>query len=141
MKLYEFNGATFTKRETFTDQPEAIAITLPVAWFDDFKDGEASFWRQMKVVNDGDNDMWNQTISAIPKCEVPYVYLVFKGKVQVRLTVVDYLRNTSMSFQRHGFVADFKDKNWIRLTGPVIKAPTDFLMRGFQGFRYTTLIF
>jgi hypothetical protein len=141
MKLYEFKDSTFTKRETVTDMPEGIAVTLPEAWFKDFDDGELAFWRAMERVDKDEDYLWHQTISGIPKIEVPYLYLVFKGKVQVRMSVVDYLRNESMAFQRSGFVAEFPNKNWIRLTGPVIKAPGDFLMRGFQGFRYTSLIF
>lgn len=141
MKLIEFNGPHFEKRETFTDAPAAIAVTLPEAWFDDFEDGEDAFWRAMKHTDESDDYIWNQTISSIPKHEVQYVYIVFKGKVQVRLSVIDFLRNHSMSYQRSGFIADFPNKNWVRLTGPVVKAPSDFLMRGFQGFRYTSFIF
>ena len=141
MKLIEFNGPHFTKRETYSDLPDAVAITLPERWFLEFADGEAAFWRAMAEVDKGEDYMWHQTIAAVPKCEVQYVYLVFKGKVQVRMTVVDYLRDTSMAFQRNGFVAEFPNKNWVRLTGPVVKAPADFFMRGFQGFRYTSLIF
>src|SRR4051812_27045856 len=114
MKLYTFNGPHFTKVETYTAQPDAIAVTLPEAWFDDFEDGEDAFWRAMKQVEESDDYIWHQTIASVPKQEVLHVYLVFKGKVQVRLTVVDYLRNESMSFQRHGFVADFPNKNWVR---------------------------
>lgn len=141
MKLIEFNGPHFTKRESYADQPDGILVTLPEAWFDDFADGEEAFWRAMKAVDAEDDYIWHQTISSIPVHEVQFVYLVFRGKVQVRLSVVDYLRNQSMSFQRSGFIADFPNKNWVRLTGPVVRAPSDFLMRGFQGFRYTSFIF
>ena len=141
MKLIAFNGPTFTKRETFSDKPEGILVTLPEAWFKDFADGEAAFWRAMEHVDKDDEYIWHQTIGNVPTVETPFVYLVFRGKVQVRLSVIDYQRNVSMSFQRSGFVAEFPDKNWVRLTGPVVKAPSDFLMRGFQGFRYCNLIF
>jgi hypothetical protein len=141
MKLIIFEGSTFRKVDTDFAQPDGILVTLPAAWFLDFADGEAAFWRAMEGVNETENYIWHQTIGNIPTIEVPHVYLVFGGKVQCRLTVIEYERNKSMSFQRNGFIADFPNKNWVLLTGPVVKAPSDFLMRGFQGFRYCKFIF
>ncbi len=141
MKLIVFEGETFNKVDTQTAVPDAILVTLPEAWFADFADDEAAFWRAMRASDTCDDFIWHQTIGTIPTIDVPYVYLVFRGKVQCRLSVVEYKRNRSMAFQRNGFVAVFPNKNWVLLAGPVVKAPSTFLMRGFQGFRYCSLIF
>ena len=139
MKLIEFHGSQFTKRETYAETPTGILLTLPAAWFREFEDGEQAFWDSMRHIKE-EETLWYHTISSVPKQEVLYAYIVFGGKVQARLTVVDFLKNHTMSFQRNGGIAHFPDKNWALLTDPV-KAPSDFFMRGFQGFRYSALIF
>lgn len=141
MKLYVFGeDGTFEKVEN-GGKPAGILLTIPEKFFDEIVDAMAYINRAMEAdVPDG-TVKWYNTISGIPKLPVDFCYLVFKGKVQYRLTIVDIQHHDIMTFQDEGGVRTFLNKKWIRLTGPAEKAPRDLWMRGFQGFRYADFIF
>lgn len=142
IKLYDFSkGSTFTKKESF-DLPYGIAITVPIRFFEEGRYTRETFARFMLGhMNQKEDAIWYQTICAIPKLDVGFVYLVIDGIVMYRLSIVEYLRNQSITFYDCDQLKSFEKKNWVTLCGPVIKAPHNFLMRGFQGFRYTSEIF
>ncbi|HET6991016.1 MAG TPA: hypothetical protein VFJ43_06815 [Bacteroidia bacterium] len=87
------------------------------------------------------NGFWGQTIANIPTIDVLWCYIVFNGMVQYRMNIVNFERNASKEFNDGGIIRVFNNKNWINLTGPVIKAPREIPWKGFQGFRYTEMLF
>jgi len=140
MKLYIFDkDGYFEKRENY-GKPSGIAITVPARFFDEYPGGEKQFRYIIGLLNES-GMKWGQTISGIPKLEVDYVYLVFGGKVKYRCSIHSFEKNVSKEFGDGGIVRCFNNKNWVNLIGPVEKAPSDFWMKGFQGFRYMDFIF
>ena len=123
-------------------KPEGIIITMPSKFFDEYPNGEAGYRRIVESMNRFDDVMWGQTISAIPKHEVLYCYICFGGYVQYRFNIVDFEKSVSKEFNDGGIIRVFKNKNWVNLCGPVVKAKDcEFAMKGFQGFRYTNILF
>lgn len=122
-------------------KPEGIIITMPEKFFAEYPGGEAQFRHIMEAMNHHDTIVWGNTIANIPQHEVLYCYLCFKGFVQYRLNILDYERNVSKQFSDGGIVRVFSNKNWVNLCGPVIPAPRQIPRTGFQGFRYTHLLF
>lgn len=114
---------------------------MPARFFDLYPGGEKQFRHIMDMVDKHDTITWGQTISNIPKQPVIHCYLVFSGKVQYRLTIIDFEKNVSKEFNDGGLIRVFNNKNWANLCGPVIAAPFDIPMKGFQGFRYTDDLF
>jgi hypothetical protein len=122
--------------------PEGIIITMPLRFFDDYPHGEAGYRRIVEYMNVKEDIVWGQTISGIPKVEVPYCYICFGGFVQYRFQIVNYEKNATKEFNDGGIIRVFENKNWVNLCAPVVKAPKEkFPQRGFQGFRYTPLLF
>lgn len=110
---------------------------MPERFFQEYLGGEDAFKAVMEYVDAGTTN-WNQTISSVPKADVQFVYLCYRGKVQLRLTLLKFEKNISKTFCGE---RTFNNKNWAVLCGPVVWAEGDFPQRGFQGFRYTEFIF
>ena len=119
---------------------DAILITVPERFWDEYPGGKDAFDKVMDFVSQG-RCLWHQTISNIPKQNVEFVYLVIHGKIALRLTIHEYMKNTSLTFKDGGVDRSFGNKNWVVLTGPVEKAPREMIRKGFQGFRYTEFLF
>lgn len=119
---------------------DCIILTIPNRFWDEYPGGLAMFKRVMKQIDQGRNT-WLQTISGIPKQEIEFVYLCFLGKVQCRLTPIEFRRNESHQWEGVDGMRVFNSRNWVELTGPVQWAEKEYPMKGFQGFRYTEFIF
>lgn len=140
MKLYVFDDSgTFRKVEN-GGKPYAIALTVPVRFFEDYSGGLAQFQYIMGILEEA-GMTWHNTISAKPKMDVDYCYLVYDGKVQLKLLILGFETGKSRTFIEEDIERFFPNKNWVNLIGPVDKAPRDYYMKGFQGFRYTDFIF
>lgn len=140
MKLYCFNDTPYFEKVENGGMPAGILITMPAKFFEEAYTPD-TFTRIMAIGNEREDFVWGQTISAIPTLEVEYVYLVFGGKVQYRLSILNYERNVTKRFDDEAVTRVFENKNWVNLCAPIVKAPSDFFMRGFQGFRYADFIF
>lgn len=90
-----------------------------------------------------EDSVWNFRLTNLPTIDVAYVYLVFDGLVQYRANLVMYQRGAEKEFydSPDGKARRFPKSNWVIFTGPIIKAPYEIPMRGFQGFRYTKQVF
>jgi hypothetical protein len=123
--------------------PEGIALTLPVAFFQDRGMSYAEFEKMFVRYMRRDDAIMNFRLTNLPLHDVAYVYLIFDGFLQYRANLVMYERNTAKEFNDapDGKIRSFPPSNWVLFTGPVIKAPHDIPMKGFQGFRYTTKLF
>lgn len=120
--------------------PDAIIITVPMAFAKEYPGGWPAFEKQLEYIDRGRLTWWN-TIASIPKHRVEFVYLIYDGHLQCRLTAMTFQKNVTKSFTDGGVERIFEHKNWVQLCGPVIKNPEVQPMRGFQGFRYTELLF
>lgn len=125
------------------DPPEAILLTLPVAFFNDRGMSYAEFEKYFDEVMADPDSLWNFKLTNLPTMDVAWAYLVFDGFVQYRLNLVQYERNVSKVFEDapDGNPRVFDVCNWVILCGPPVKAPFDIPMRGFQGFRYSKQLF
>lgn len=123
--------------------PEGIALTLPVAFFQDRGMSYAQFEKMFLEYMQQDDAIWNFRLTNLPLHDVLYVYLIFDGFLQYRGNLVQYERNVAKDFYDapDGIVRSFPPCNWVLFTGPIVKCPDDRPMRGFQGFRYTTKLF
>lgn len=123
--------------------PDGIVLTLPVAFFKDrgmsYSEFEKLFERYMRR----EDAIWNFRLTNLPKHDVAYVYLIFDGFLQYRANLVQYERNVAKKFydSPDGRVRSFPPSNWVLFTGPIVKAPQDWPLKGFQGFRYCTKLF
>jgi hypothetical protein len=122
---------------------EGIALTLPVAFFDDRGCTVAEFEKLFVRYMRKEDAIWNFRLTNLPTRDFVYVYLVFEGLIQYRCNFVMLERNKAKSFydSPDGNVRHFPPTNWILFTGPAVPAPYEMPQRGFQGFRYTTKLF
>lgn len=131
------------KTKHMREPPEAILLTLPVAFFQDRGMTCAEFQPYFERLMRHPDNLWNFKLTNLPTHDVAWVYLVFDGHVQYRLNLVQYERGTTKAFNDapDKQVMVFDKCNWVILTGPPVKAPFEIPMRGFQGFRYSKQLF
>jgi len=129
--------------KSFSAPPEAIILTMPVAFFKDRNMPEDKFADYFERYMRHETATWNFVKKQLPTQDVAWVYLVWSGKIQFRLNLVCYERNQSKSFDDSwdGKVRHFPEKNWIILSGPAVRPPHDIYIKGFQGHRYTEKLF
>lgn len=125
------------------EQPDAIVLTLPVAFFKDRGMNAEEFKQLFERHMRKDGCYWNFKLTNLPKHDVLYVYLVFDGHIQYRANLMCYERNKTKTFTDSvdKKVRTFPLSNWVLFTGPVVKPSEPIQMRGFQGFRYSAVIF
>ncbi len=124
--------------------PEGIVITLPKIYFEETGVGTGFFVKSFEQYMDDEEAVWNFKLKNLPKLDVAFVYIIFDKEIQYRANLVMYERNVSKVFQDppyFGKVREFKNKNWVLLTGPIVKPPYEIPLKGFQGFRYCTKLF
>lgn len=126
-----------------TEPPVAIILTLPVQFFKERQMDEESFKKYFERLMRKEDMLWNFRLTNLPTHDVAWVYFNFFGKVHYRLNLVMYQRNAAKSFNDtpDGITRDFDASNWVICTGPVVPAPYEISMKGFQGFRYSKQIF
>lgn len=123
--------------------PEGIALTLPVAFFDDRDTDIPRFIKMFERFMSKDNSIWNFRLTNLPTQEIAWVYLIFDRKIQFRVNFVMYERGVSKEFYDapDHKVRQFPNANWVILSGPSVRPPHEWPQKGFQGFRYTTKLF
>lgn len=121
---------------------DAILLTIGKKVFDIYPGGEKQVRKLLEGMNKTDRYHWCQLCgSGVPRIKVPYVYLVFNGKIQYRAEVKGYGKNVTQEFNDTGITRIMRDCNLVYIQGPVIAAPYEIPFKGFQGIRYTELIF
>lgn len=121
-------------------KPDAIIVAMPARFFQEYT--MEKFLQDIENMNTIDNFVWYRVMKNLPKIQTPYCYWIIDGKVKYRMDIAKLVRNKTYRFARpKGGIATFENANCIELVGPVITAPYDIPMRGFQGFRYSELIF
>lgn len=92
--------------------------------------------RGLRALNT-DDDAWVYIgMAQKPKTEVLHFYVLVGGRIIGRANIAEYLTEQPK-------IECWDDstracKYWAVLTAPFQEPPHRFLMRGFQGFRYTT---
>lgn len=121
-------------------QPDGIALTLPVMFFQERGMSTDQFKKLFERFMRREDAIWNFRLTNLPKRDVAWVYLIFDRHLQYRANFVMYERNTAKSFNDSpdGIQREFPPSNWVLFTGPIIKPPYPMPQRGHQGFRYTT---
>ena len=124
-------------------RPDGIMLTLPVMFFEDRGMDTKSFKALFERYMSQDDALWNFRLTNLPKHDIAFVYLVFDKQVQYRLNFVQYERNVPKTFKDSPDrkVREFPPSNWVIMCGPPIKPPNKWPQKGFQGFRYTTMLF
>ena len=125
--------------------PDSIMINVPEAFFQHqgkiVGDREAAFRRFYELMGTSEmpeDSAFYHFISSIPTLEILHVFVCFKGFVQYKAILVEFLRNEPV------MLADYQHpepRNWCVTTGPVIKAPEGIVQKGFRGFRYCKDLF
>lgn len=77
-----------------------------------------------------------------PKVEPLYVYFLIGGKVKLRCQFVMYDQPASKQ-KTFDDGRTLKGSTWAIMTGPMVRAKKgqEPLMKGFQGFRYSPILF
>ena len=115
------------------EQQRAIAVTWPLK---SMTKSPREFVREFMSINDGET-CWYAKVNAVPKQEVLYCYIIIDNRVRYRANIVGFEQGCEMTFD-DGRTATAK--KWMILGAPVVKAPHKIEMTGFQGFRYTRLL-
>jgi len=118
-----------------TDRPQAIIVTFPRVFFREVS--RLQFVRQFCGMN-RDDSYWICKMGNVPRIEVPYCYIVIDNRIRYRANIAGFERGGEREFD-DGRKATARA--WMILTAPVIKAPGRIERLGFQGFRYSDLIF
>ena len=119
--------------------PEGIIVTLPKRFFEE--QDHATYLKELEKVNN-DEHVWYRVMKNLPKQDFLYVYTIIANKVHHRTMFAGLARNKTMKFPRpNGGIRTFENANAVIMAGPVVMAPYEIPMKGFQGFRYTEKIF
>lgn len=123
-----------------TEPPIAIIVTLPKRFFEE--QNHEAYLKELQDVHDYDH-VWYRVCKNLPIHDVAYVYTIIDNKIHHRAQFAGVERNKDYRFTRpDGKWREFKSANAILTCGPVVMAPEEIIMKGFQGFRYVTeLIF
>jgi len=118
--------------------PVGIIVTFSKEMI--YKDiGYDKFIRQFVTsLNASDNSIWHHCLCNKPKNEVLYCYVLFDGKIRYRANIAMFEASHRKTFADG---RSFHPRAWMLLCGPVVKAPYDIPMSGFQGFRYCAEMF
>jgi hypothetical protein len=122
---------------------EGIILTMPVIFFEETGHTSKTLCKQFEEEFSNENGLWYFLKKNLPVQDFIYIYIVWDGKIQYRTNLASIERNKSYAFcdEPDGKVRRFENKNWIILCNPLIKAPYEIPMKGFQWHRYTKKIF
>jgi hypothetical protein len=117
------------------ERKQAIVITFPARCFQEFG-SIREFLKNWQNVASSDST-WYWKMSNVPQQEVLYCYIVIGNRVRWRCNITSFESGGEMTFDGGRTVTT---RNWRLLTAPVEKAPFKIPMGGFQGFRYSDLL-
>lgn len=122
------------------NNPEAIIMTYPSSCLKNEYEQQLFARMMMGYMNTVEDAVWHQKCKNKPKHDVLYLYFIVLGKIKYRLNVMGWNHGTPITLN---FTDGQREVTWPRLElcGPVLQAPEDIQMRGFQGFRYTDKLF
>lgn len=118
------------------EKPEGIIITVSQSMIgvNGYRQWLHNFLHAMR------QDEWIYSFRAAtkPKQDVLYVYLCIGNRIRYRAL---YVRSTGACLKHFSDGRTLEGKAWVEVCGPVVRAPKAIHMTGFQGFRYTPMLF
>jgi len=120
-------------------QPQGIIKTLPIDFFDNYKNGGLSGFEKSFMGMNIYNYHWIFSLPGKPKYDVLYFYLLFNGAIRYRANIIGYEQIDEAVNCADG--SSRTAKIWVQVSSPIIKANPPITMKGFQGFRYTEMLF
>lgn len=86
---------------------------------------------------------WMHTCSNMPTMEVDHIYIIVANRLYGRVYCGGFHRKPNDGIIGYGATGKQKlmDKPFVILSGPFEKCPYKRILKGFQGFRYTTKLF
>ncbi|MBC8053775.1 MAG: hypothetical protein H7Y13_11990 [Sphingobacteriaceae bacterium] len=127
-------------KKVWQELPEAIIVTLPARFFQEYDHGK--YLAEIKEMNVNEEMVWYRVMKNLPIYDVIWVYTIIDNKIHHRSQFAGLLRNTTLTFSRpEGGSRTFENANAVMMTGPIVMAPEEITMKGFQGFRYSQFIF
>lgn len=125
--------------------PEGIAITFGKEMMIEqggVKNFLTNFNYYMACYDEG--DYWMHRCKNLPSKEVDVIYIIVLNRLYAKVYNGGYHKHNP-HFPITGLSADGKQKeidwNYIALSGPMELCPFKRMLKGFQGFRYTTKLF
>lgn len=127
-----------------TIQPEGIAITFGKQMIEEqggLKNFLKVFQETMSLHEEG--AYWMHTCSNFPKMEVDHIYIIVANRLYGKVYCGGFHKNHNKDVVAYGATGEQKlmDKPFVILSGPFEKCPHKRILKGFQGFRYTTKLF
>lgn len=117
-----------------TTPPIGIIVTLPKRFFEE--QNHAAYLKELQDLNNHEQ-VWYRVCKNLPIHDVLYVYTIIDNYIHHRAQFAGLERNKEYRFSRpDGKVKSFGNANAILTCGPVVMAPRQYYMKGFQGFRY-----
>ncbi|HDZ27072.1 hypothetical protein LCGC14_0500970 [marine sediment metagenome] len=118
------------------DQPDGIIITISQGMLKE--KGLRNWLRNFFEAMDNEDLSYWMRQGTKPKRDFLYVYLCIGGKVRYRANYVGAYGPGEMTFTTGETMFG---KAWVVISGPLVRAPWPFPMKGFRGFRYTEFLF
>lgn len=115
-------------------QPPIGLITTFSQQMIEYNGGKFSFMRSFLACMDDSDNTWLHRSKNKPRFDILYAYIIIAGKLRYRVNYVGYDTGPAIIYRiNHQWQI-----NWPRmiLAGPLVKAPYEIKMQGFQGFRY-----
>ena len=121
--------------------PEGIAITFGKEMMQE-QGGAKKFLSNFLEQMSFDGAYWMHKCSNLPTRDIDHIYIIALNRLWGRVYNGGFRRNPTNVI---GFTADDRpiDVNWnfITLAGPFERCPHKRILKGFQGFRYTSRLF
>ncbi len=121
------------------ERPEAIIITLSLNTIKDYRGGYRAILNDW-INSDGESMLWYYKCGNAPVQPVSIVYWVVAGRIRWQCRLVSVLKNHTMKFSNGSF--PMYAKAWLELIDfEQIPRQLQLAMPGFQGFRYSAILF
>ncbi len=126
------------KKALCMTSPVGIIVTFSKKMIYDEIGKEKFIGQILTRLNENREAYWMHTMHIKPKHEVIYCYILYDGKIQMRANIAGFEKGYPVIFLNR---RTYTPNHWMILTAPVVVAPFDIPMKGFQGFRYCAEMF
>lgn len=121
----------------------ALVKTFPLVFFREVT--VSQFVREFVGMNNNPElaethgfSLWQVPLNGRPKRPVAHCYIVIANRIRYRAAIVDFEPGGRRHF---GDGRSMHGNCWMILSDPVVRAPRHIPFRGFQGIRYTPILF
>lgn len=129
----------------FSVPPEAIIVTFGQAMMSrGGKTSPAAFERYFLSIMREEDSIWYHKSKNKPLQDVAFAYIIMDNYLQWRVNYIGHEKGDLTVFKPIGDEGEEAVQiSWPRMVfcGPIVNAPEDIPMQGFQGFRYTHKLF